>query len=794
MLIKLIPPGQGFEKVTEAVTTEYRALLDLVRQAVAERVRGTAGLSDYYVDIQGVWPDRVVVCLKGRLYNYPYTLTADNAVQLGDATEVVVNYQPVRESVANLGAQLREAADGSGEIDCTIIRAGVSTNGVLYTDRLLQASVRLFEGVRVFSKADAVHSAGGGKDVNALHGGIYSVRFEAGASPDTGRLVGRFKAIDPTDPVVVKMTEAVKRGMAGLFGLSIDADARIKKTKHAGQSVREALAFVKVHSVDLIVEPGAGGGLDRLTEATDTDPHEQPGESMLKKQLFGALVALAATQAAAMSIDTATDDQVVKALREACDNHKPKLSYAEVLAAATADEPKAALQRVVEAAQAAAAVPGTQRLAEAKDDAPITRAELATHQARLHAVSALAVCTLPQVAKDKLRADLMSRERLTEAQVDQAITAEREYLARFTESGRPTGGLSRIEVGDRSVVIQSMFDAFFDPKHKDHGSVRSIKECYIEVTGDRYVTGEVDRARLAEAVSTGTFADVLGNSMTRRMQQAYREAIAWDAWRMVVNVVPVNDFRTQERTEMGGFPNLSTVAEAGPYTAIADPSDDKATYAVVKRGNIIEVSFETIKNDDVGALRRLPVNLGRAAKRTLYAFVYNFFAANAAIYDSVALYHASHNNLFTAALDAAQLSIHRLAMMKQTGRDTANRMGIGPSMLLVPMDLEETAVNLFRKNTNNDKTFVQSLTPTIIPVATWTDVTDWVTLADPLDIPVIEIGFLDGNEEPTLLTQDDPQSGKVFTNDVVTYKIRHTYGGNVLVDGFKGTTKAVVAG
>lgn len=797
MPIKLIPAGQGFDKLTEAVTTEYRALLDLVRQAVAEKVRGTAGVSDYYVDIQGVWPDRAVVCLKGRLFSYPYTLTADNAVQLGEGTEVVVNYQPVRESAsataANAGAALREAADGSGDIECTIIRAGVSANGVYYSDALLQGSVALFEGVRVFSKADAVHSAGGGKDVNALHGGIYSVRFEAGAQPDTGRLVGRFKAIDPADPVVTKMTEAVKRGMAGLFGLSIDADARIKKIKRDGKPVREALAFVKVHSVDLIVEPGAGGGLDRLTEATDPSSHEQPGEDMLKKQLFGALVALAAGQAAAMTLDTATDDQVVKALREACDNHKPKLSFADVMTAAIADEPKAALQRVVEAATAAATA-GTQRVAEAAGDAPITRAELATHQARLHAVTALASCTLPQAAKDKLRTDLLARERLTEAQVDQAITAEREYLAKFTESGRPTGGLGRIEVGDRRVAMANMLDAFFDPAHKEHRSVRSIRECYAEMTGDKYVTGDIDRQRLSESVGTDTFADALGSSMTRRMQAAYNEAVAWSAWRQVCSVAPVNDFRTQERTEIGGFGNLATVAERGAYVAMTDPSDDKATYAVVKRGGLIEVTLEAIKNDDVGAIRRLPVAGARAAARTLYAFVFNFFASNPTIYDSVALYHASHGgNLLTTAFSAAQFAAHRLIMMKQTGRDTANRLGVGPKFIMGAMDLEEAMVDAFRRNTNNDKTFVQSLTPTVIPVATWTDANDWVTLADPMDIPVLEIGFLDGNEEPVLLTQDTPTEGKVFTNDIISYKLRHIYGGNVLVDGWKGTTKAVVA-
>ena len=143
---------------------------------------------------------------------------------------------------------------------------------------------------------------------------------------------------------------------------------------------------------------------------------------------------------------------------------------------------------------------------------------------------------------------------------------------------------------------------------------------------------------------------------------------------------------------------------------------------------------------------------------------------------------------------AAEVATHRLAMKKQLGRDTATRMEVGPKFLLVPDDLEQTAYDLFSRNTNNDKTFVQDLNLIIIPVSTWTDVTDWCTLADPMDIPVLEIGFLDGQEEPTLLLQDSPTEGSVFTNDMLTYKLRHIYGGNVLVDGQKGTTKAVVAG
>lgn len=806
-MFKRIPDGQGFAQLTEAVTSEFGALLDLVRQALREKLRATPGLADTYADIQGIWPDHVVCRLAGRVYRHPYTVNADNTITVGDGAEVVAEFKPVREAVREKiaggepgeSATFTEAADGS--IAVTIIRAGLSGNGNFYPDTALQGAVHLFEGVRVFAKSDAEHTKGAGKDVRNLLGGIFGVHFKPGPGADSGALQGTFRAIDQADPAVVKMTEAVKRGLQSLMGLSIDAEARIAKGRHGNRAVRVAREFVKVNSVDLIVEPGAGGGLDRLTEATDSRTNPSDGDSMFKQRLILALAAISAAAAAKFNDESSTASVLV-GLREACAGKKIDAD-AVIAAAEGADKDEAvatAVTRLVEAAeakaQADADAAAKARLTEGKgsgDEAPVTRAEMALHQARLYASSAIAASTLPQVAKTKLQAEFRARERFTEAQVDEAITAEREYLAKFTESGKATGGMPRIELGDRTVQVADMLDAFFDPKHKNHREVRSFKECYVEITGDKHVTGIVDRARLTESIGTDTFAQALGNSITRRMQASYRDQVAYDAWRAVVSTAPVNDFRTQERTQIGGFGDLPTVAERGPYTAFADPSDDAATYAVIKRGGKVEVTMESIKNDDVGAMRRLPVELGRAAKRTLFKFVFNFFAANPTIYDTLALYHATHANLFTAALDATSLSAHRLAMKKQTGRDTAMRMGIGPKFLLVPDDLQEAAVNLFNRTTNNDKTFVQANALEIIPVPSWTDVNDWVSVADPMDIPVLEIGFLDGQEEPVLLMQDSPTEGQVFTNDILSYKIRHIYGGNVLVDGWKGTTKAVVA-
>lgn len=39
---------------------------------------------------------------------------------------------------------------------------------------------------------------------------------------------------------------------------------------------------------------------------------------------------------------------------------------------------------------------------------------------------------------------------------------------------------------------------------------------------------------------------------------------------------------------------------------------------------------------------------------------------------------------------------------------------------------------------------------------------------------------MDGNEEPELFIQDNPTAGSVFTNDQITYKIRHIYGGAII--------------
>ena len=364
------------------------------------------------------------------------------------------------------------------------------------------------------------------------------------------------------------------------------------------------------------------------------------------------------------------------------------------------------------------------------------------------------------------------------------------------------GGTGRIELVEAQAdKLKKRLDALFDPADR---SERSIKSVYIDLTGDERVTGmrrHCDGARLREAISIGTgtaagvFADVFGDSLTRRMQREYNTMDRYMWWRDVCEIAGPNDFRSQERTRWGGYGDLPTVAQAGTYTALTSPTDEKETYTVSKKGGTEAISLEAIKNDDMQVVIRIPVRLGRAAARTVSATVAGVFTAGSGAgqtlnADSKAIFHADHNNRSTGALSAATLAAGRLAMVKQTELSSGKKLGIVPKCLLVPDDLEETAINLFRRDDENDPTFVTSLGYMVKPVPDWTDANDWVLAADPMDVPTIEIGFLDGMEEPEIFLQSMETVGSLFDNDQWKWKIRHIYGVTAL--DYRGLYKALV--
>ena len=240
---------------------------------------------------------------------------------------------------------------------------------------------------------------------------------------------------------------------------------------------------------------------------------------------------------------------------------------------------------------------------------------------------------------------------------------------------------------------------------------------------------------------------------------------------------------------MGGYGVLSTVSEGGTYQSLTSPTDEEATYAVSKKGGLEDITMEMIADDDVGAIRRIPTKLARAAQITLYRAVFGTFVTNAAVtYDSVALFNATHANLGTTALSAAELTVVKIAMRDQAAYgDSINFLGIKPKWLIIPAELEALAIRLRDSEVMVQASAFTATEPNVhyksfdyIIVDYWTDATDWFVVADPTTIPTLEVGFYQGRQEPELFTQDQPEVGSVFTADKITYKIRHIYGVGVL--------------
>lgn len=354
----------------------------------------------------------------------------------------------------------------------------------------------------------------------------------------------------------------------------------------------------------------------------------------------------------------------------------------------------------------------------------------------------------------------------------------------------PAGGMAASKA-------DTLLDAFF----KGDQAALSIRECYIALTGDRDVTGRLeqcDPARLREsfgeefieALSTASWAVAMGSAVERRVHAATAEMVELQAWRKVVKVVPVKTFHAQQGARIGGYGDLPGVDEGSPYLPLTSPSEEATSYTLTKRGGVETITLEMIANDDVSAVKRVPTEMALAAATTLFEFVLDFIRTNPPIYDSVALFHASHGNLGASALDTTSFFTASMAIAKQTRFGSGKRIGFGRKTLLVPLELQQTAYTSFMQG-QTDAAIASGMVPEVMVVPYWTEANDWAVVNDPAYCPTIEVGFLGGRELPEVIVHDQPNTDSFFGNDKITYKIRHVYGGVPL--DYRGMYKSVLA-
>lgn len=719
-----------------------------------------------------------------------------------------------------------------------LIRAGLSKNGNNYPLRVLHEAAPLYEGVRALARNDDEHLAGKGKHAKNVVG------WFTGVTPSAEGLDATFNVVESATWLKTMLWDSWGRGKKDIVGFSHVAEARAAFSRVAGSVTREVQKIASVDFVDVVVTPSAGGEIVGLAESTGNER----SETMMMEHLLKLIEALSPAQYKELDTANVTEAQVVEIL--------------ESIKRDAASAPKGGALDV-----------GASVLAQVSEALKDVRGEVAkiseaskTQAAREKAVviteAVFSKSGLPAAALDRIVAQVNGTDApATKEQVEEFVAAEAKYLGITQGWSGPGSSTRRVAVTrDASDKWKAALDGLVSGQQRVKLSeaqgdtieaYTSLREAFRDGTGLDPLEGGLTSplVNVSEAaIQSTTYGGALGDSIRRSMQAEY--AIApYNSWRKVFPAVSVPDFRKQYRPQVGAFPTLSTVSQNAAYGEFSTHMGDfTPEYTVQKYGNLQALTMETIVNDDIGFVRRIPIELGRAAARTVDYYAWYPLVNNTALTyhvgggtaDVTTTYFGPFSatadargagNLGSSALSASAVLATRLAIMKNTvntsgtGGAGGPRHGIAPKFICVPLDLEAAAYEicyaggkpiLVSTGTNTNAAAGTPTTQTgtiengampnfinrvglehvVMPQAT--DVNDWYVLTDSKDVPTVEVGFLGGRQEPELFIADGATSdagqitgGGVFTSDRIVYKVRLIFGTCVL--DYRGMYRHTVA-
>ncbi len=352
-------------------------------------------------------------------------------------------------------------------------------------------------------------------------------------------------------------------------------------------------------------------------------------------------------------------------------------------------------------------------------------------------------------------------------------------------------------------------DPALSDRVKPEGYDQRLMETQDFIASLRGMAPHVARYKLTEALTTSDFPLMFGDVLDRQMIAGYKAVDP--VWKLFSKARPtVNDFRTAyDFATYGGDQLLAEVGEKGEYLASAR-SELRYTIAVTKRGRQFDISWETLINDDLGALRDTPERFARAAVRTEHRLLTTEYAN-----DVGAHVEGAGGNLYAIGTNAVVglLTIANLETGLETVhefQDLVNEPIMNRSkFLVVPPALEMTARQILTSTNKSwhyggdDENFAAAgpmptanvvsgmgLTLVIDPYLPVVDTTNgdtaWYLFADPNDIAALGYAHLAGHESPEIVMKASdkvsvtgapvgPFAGD-FATDNVFYRVRHVFG------------------
>lgn len=232
----------------------------------------------------------------------------------------------------------------------------------------------------------------------------------------------------------------------------------------------------------------------------------------------------------------------------------------------------------------------------------------------------------------------------------------------------------------------------------------------------------------------------------------------------------LTDFKVSNRVGLNSLAALRKVRDGAEYKYIT-VGDKGEQIALATYGELFSLTRQTIINDDMDMLTRIPAAMGGAARATVGDLVYAVLTSNGKLSDGKPLFSADHNNLVSAAMDIDGLDTARKAMRLQKSGERA--LNIRPAYVLTPVALESRANQLIKSASvpgadansginNPIQNFAEVIAEPRLDIKSEKEF--YLTAAQGRD--TIEVAYLDGVDAPYI----EQQNG--FTIDGAAFKVR----------------------
>lgn len=286
----------------------------------------------------------------------------------------------------------------------------------------------------------------------------------------------------------------------------------------------------------------------------------------------------------------------------------------------------------------------------------------------------------------------------------------------------------------------------------------AISAGYVGSTNFRTHGKDILRAAFSSTEASGIFADVANKFLL----EGYNTGEM--SWKEIAATRNVSDFKTSYSYRLNADMGFDKVAPDGKlkHGKIADVtySNSVDTY-----GRMFALTRKDLINDDLGALQAIPGTIGRYGIKKLNEVFWPAFYAGDGTF-----WHTSHTtagdlgkaNKTTGAFASATLATAESLFMMQEDTN-GNPIGVMPKKLLVPPALKRKAMELM-----SSANFVSGNTTKEPSANTFQGAYDVVVssylqnasygnssviyylLADPRELPVVEVAFLNGQQNPTV--------------------------------------------